>query len=144
MKFTAVVKEEREVEVAAIELDIPAEEIEDSENNQGSPFPDKFKSRGVYTIRILAETGKVVEWPEGVVVDVHTKPRDSGSYRLLGPKGETVASIEQDYVPGCCDFDGESYGDYVVLKISGDGSVDGFSRSFTARRVRDAFFPVSV
>lgn len=73
------------------------------------------------------DTGQIAAWPENVpAIDLYAKPRDGGSYRLLGPDYKVIAAIEQDYVPNRC-IPGD-YGDYVDLKIDATGKITNWPR----------------
>lgn len=74
-------------------------------------------------------TGKVLNWPEGVEASVHYKVCDDGEYWLLNESRERIAQWKGYYVPNSilC-MDGSGFGDYIILKISGDGLVRGWRR----------------
>jgi phosphoribosylformylglycinamidine (FGAM) synthase PurS component len=56
------------------------------------------------------------------------KVRDRGSYTLLDPQMQTIAKIEQDYVPHGV-IPG-SYGDYIELDIDANGKIRNWPKSF--------------
>ena len=75
------------------------------------------------------ENGSIVNWTKGVVADVHYKICDAGKYYLTDRLGATTHKRENDYVPSeyLC-FGGEGYGDYIIMKIDGDGKIEGYKR----------------
>lgn len=68
------------------------------------------------------ETGKIKDWPEGTVADVHYKVCDDGAYELLDENRQVVRRIE-GYVPDIMCPKGEGYGDYVIMDIGPDGVI---------------------
>ena len=76
-------------------------------------------------------TGKVLNWPEGVEAAVHYKVCDEGEYWLLNENRERIAQWKGYYVPNdiLC-MDGSGFGDYIILKIGGDGLVRNWRRPY--------------
>lgn len=72
-------------------------------------------------------TGAVKGWPVGVTADIHYKVCDAGEYWLQDANGKRVAKWGGYYVPNdfLCPND-NGYGDYIIMKINGDGNVDGW------------------
>jgi hypothetical protein len=72
------------------------------------------------------ERGIVLNWPQGVTADVHYKVCDDGEY-WLGTDSEKLARWCGEYVPEdyLCHGD-EGYGDYIILRIDGNGSISSF------------------
>lgn len=68
------------------------------------------------------DTGKIEGWPEGTTADLHYKVCDAGVYTLLDENRETVKQID-GYVPSIMCPEGNGYGDYVIMKIGGDGKI---------------------
>ncbi len=120
-----------EADVTHLAISIPEDEVCNGDCYEGDGrLPESFKVKdGDYTIYIDVETGKIANWPEGLVVDAYFKPRDGGSYALLDKTREVICAAINEYVPSCCGW-GEGGGDYLELKVSGDGSVAGFSTAF--------------
>lgn len=93
-------------------------------DENGSLIP--FRVCDYWCPLINMDTGIVLNWPVGMVADVHYKVCDGGEY-WLGTEAERVASWKGDYVPE--DFlchGGEGYGDYIILRILGNGTICGF------------------
>jgi hypothetical protein len=121
MKTTVTRKITQEIEIAEVEINIPRDEIEDSENGVPPELQSKFMVGDYWRIVVGIDTAKIADWPQGTAVELHTKPRDGGIYRLLGPDGKELAKIENNYVPNRV-IPG-SYGDYIELNINAEGVV---------------------
>jgi hypothetical protein len=100
-------------------------------------IPNDFPLRDgdMWNATIEIDTGKILNWPVGKSGDMHMKVCDEGSYFLLNEKGETIVSIEEDYVPNRL-IPGE-YGDYVELKINEEGIITNWPKSPSV----EDFFP---
>jgi hypothetical protein len=68
------------------------------------------------------ETGVVQRWPAGTVAEIHYKVCDDGAYFLLDDEFQIVKKID-GYVPPIMCPEGGGYGDYVIMKIDGDGKI---------------------
>ncbi len=79
----------------------------------------------VWCPTIELETGKVIDWPEGLTADIHYKVCDQGCYRLLDADRNVL--IEKDgYVPDILSPGGNGYGDYIIMKIDGAGQIENW------------------
>ena len=74
------------------------------------------------------ETGVILNWKIGTVADVHFKVCDDGKYHLLDENDNIVSSIIDDYVPKILDIHGESYGDYIIMKIDENGFIEKWNK----------------
>ena len=112
----AKIKIEKEVEIKMVKVDVAVRYGEDD-------IPKDFPLRrgDMWSAIIDIDEGKVLDWPEGKTGRLQMKVCDEGSYFLLDDKGNTVLSIEQDYVPNAL-IPGR-YGDYIDLKISESGLI---------------------
>jgi hypothetical protein len=77
------------------------------------------------------ETGRIVDWPQGVTADVHYKVCDDGRYRLLDA-GRAVLCTIDGYVPKIMSPGGSGYGDYVIMKVGPDGLIESWRRDLDA------------
>lgn len=75
---------------------------------------------------ILIDTGKISNWPQGVVADIHYKVCDAGSYWLFDENHEDVAAIEEDYVPKIMCPEEDGHGDYIIMKVNCDGFIENW------------------
>jgi hypothetical protein len=95
------------------------------EDKDGSLIP--FRSKGTWNPTIEIETGLIRDWPQGTSASVHYKVCDSGSYLLAEEDGNRVMQIIENYVPRClCPLE-EGYGDYIIMKIDGEGRIEGWN-----------------
>lgn len=119
-----------QLEVAAIQCILPV-------NYGEEDIPLDFPGRqgDVLTLTLDLHTKKIRGW-KGGAKRIHMKVVDQGEYLLQGLQGETIASIEQGYVPDCIP---NKYRDYVVFEIDPDGTLIGWRPD--AEEVADAFFP---
>lgn len=85
--------------------------------------------RETWSIVVDAPTGKIHNWPEGTTAEVHYKVCDGCCVTLDfdadGERGEWVG--ENMYVPKLFSPGGDGYGDYVILKVNGDGYIEGWN-----------------
>jgi len=96
--------------------------VNGKEDTDGTLIPFR---RGDYWHPIIElRTGKVVDWPQGMTADIHYKVCDDGEYWLGDASGKKSAKWTGHYVPNAFLCVGDNgYGDYIILKISGDGSI---------------------
>lgn len=111
-----------EVEVSSIEIIVP---VNYGEEDMPNDFPGR--SGDTWHVQIGIEKGLLFlsngrSFP-AVDLDLNMKVVDGGTYRLLGPAGDTIVE-RQDYVPDC--FPGTHYGDYLQFKIVG-GKVENWN-----------------
>lgn len=72
------------------------------------------------------DTGIIRNWEQGKKASIHFKVCDAGSYYLLDEKGETILSIENDYVPKMMCPKDKGYGDYIIMDIDENGKIEDF------------------
>lgn len=84
--------------------------------------------QGEYWVPVInLRTGVIKDWPDGVTASVHYKVCDSGEYWFQDATGQRVAKWRGSYVPDEFLCPNESgYGDYIILKIDGHGTIDGW------------------
>ena len=68
------------------------------------------------------ETGIVSNWPKGTIADISFKVCDEGIYQLVDSCGHIVKKID-GYVPSIMCPEEDGYGDYIIMKIDGDGKI---------------------
>lgn len=129
MKATVTVK--KEVEVKFVKVHAGARYWEDStvngvEDTNGKLIP--FREGDYWCPVIDIDSGKIIGWPQGTTAEIHYKVCDDGSYYLLDADGNTVLSIEDNYVPNCL-IPGED-GDYIIMSIDETGLIEEWSPSF--------------
>lgn len=72
---------------------------------------------------ININTGKIVNWAQGVKASIHYKVCDNGTYKLLDINMELIKKI-RDYVPRMLSPKEEGWGDYIIMDIDPDGQIN--------------------
>lgn len=96
--------------------------ISDTEDGDKMPFHENARWRPV----IELETGRVIWWPWGMNADIHYKVCDAVEYWLEDAEGKRV-KWRGEYVPGFLSVGERGYGDYIIMKISEEGIIEGWS-----------------
>jgi len=96
------------------------------EDSDGSLVPLR-KGKNWCPVIELA-TGKISDWPQGTVAEVHYKVCDQGEYWLANSTGSRVAKRKGHYVPDdlLCVGD-RGYGDYIIFNVGADGTIAGWT-----------------
>ena len=126
----ARIKIEKEVDIKYCQVKAEVRYWEDSEVNgvedeNGNLIPCRVGDLWCPLIDI--DNGVIINWEEGKEAKVHYKVCDAGSYYLQDEQGETILSIEDNYVPNSL-IPGE-YGDYIVMTINKDGVIKEWKSS---------------
>lgn len=87
------------------------------------PMPNDHLGGGIWMPLIDLETGTIVDWPSGTMADIHYKVCDDGTYQLLTEDRRTIVREVEGYVPSIMCPEGSGYGDYVIMKVDGDGRI---------------------
>ena len=122
MKVTVIKKEQ--VEVKFVLIDINPRHLDE----EIKPVP--LLRGDTWEVIVDLETGKIRDWPQGEEREYYWKICDAGSYHLLDKNGEAALSIRNNYVPNNL-LPGE-WGDYLDLKINGEGVITNWLKSPTA------------
>lgn len=99
--------------------------INGAEDEAGTLIP--FRNGDLWEPVIDLVAGRIVDWPEGVVADIHYKVCDQGEYWLLDADKKRIAKWSDDYVPNallCPEVEG--YGDYIIMAVDGSGAIRGW------------------
>lgn len=97
------------------------------EDDDGSRIPFRVGDRWCPVIEL--ETGRVVNWPAGMVADIHYKVCDDGDYWLRDDERREVGKWTGDYVPDAFLCHGaRGFGDYIIFTVGADGIVAGWER----------------
>lgn len=103
-------------------------EVNGVADEEGSLIPCRIGEN--WKLEIDIETGKIINWKQGVAANVHYKVCDSGEYSLLNNEGKTIVWFE-GYVPKCMCPKDKGYGDYIIMDIDTDGQIKNWK--FTAK-----------
>jgi len=129
----AVVKIKKEVELKTLHVEAGVRYWEDTEINgeadteNGDNVP--CKEGELWKPIIDLETGKILNWEHGKKAEVHYKVCDAGSYFLKDAEGETVLSIEDNYVPKILCPKENGYGDYIIMDIDETGQIANWKQT---------------
>ena len=81
-----------------------------------------FRKGNNWNPTIDIETGVIADWPVGTVANIHFMVCNTGVYQLADSDGKVVKEID-GYVPKFMCPEGEGYGDYIIMKIDGNGKI---------------------
>lgn len=101
--------------------------INGQEDSEGDLVP--FRRGDLWCPVIRLEDGMVMDWPAGMIADIHYKVCDAGQYWLLDDNRQRVAQWAGYYVPDdfLCPTE-NGYGDYIIFKVGVDGLIKGWSK----------------
>jgi hypothetical protein len=107
------------VEIEKIVIDLHIRYVGDTEDDDvPTDFPGLEGNN--WKAVVMIGSGQILGWPEGEEREMYCKVCDAGIYTLFDASGNSVGEIA-GYVPhGVVPGD---WGDYVHLKISGDGVI---------------------
>lgn len=101
-------------------------EVNGVEDTEGTLIPGRCGD--IWEASINLEDGRFENWPAGTTADIHYKVCDAGEYWLLDANGNRVA-YREGYVPTSFLCHGDNgYGDYIILKVGGDGKIAEYER----------------
>lgn len=120
----ARIKIEKEVDIKMVKIDVA---VRYGDEDMRNDFP--LRKGDMWSAIIDIDKKKILDWPQGIQGNFYMKICDEGSYFLLDAEGNTVASIENDYVPNSL-LPGE-YGDYLALDIDEEGIITNWKSSIS-------------
>ena len=100
--------------------------VNGDEDTEGDLIPLKQGNRWVPVIRLA--DGFIAGWPQGVSADIHYKVCDQGEYFLINAALQRVSKYRSYYVTDMLSVGDDGYGDYIILKVNGDGFIEGWTR----------------
>jgi len=86
-----------------------------------------------FTVEIA--TGRVLDWVKGNTARIYSKPVDSGVYAFLDGNKTIIKEIE-GYVIDGLDIDSSGYGDYIILRILEDGSIEHWDSDLIMKNIK--------
>lgn len=98
-------------------------------DEDGSRIP--CREGGLWAPLIDLENGKIENWTQGVIADIHYKVCDEGIYSLLNDQREEVITID-DYVPSIMCPKDNGYGDYVIMDVDANGVIQNWKVTLDA------------
>lgn len=127
MELTLTVKKQVEVKTLHVRAKVRYWEdatINGVEDKDGKLMP--CRQNEMWCPIIDLETGRITNWETGTLASIHYKVCDAGSYYLKDSEGNTVASIEEDYVPSLLCPEENGYGDYIIMEVNNLGEIRGW------------------
>ena len=108
----------KQVEIKFVKVDVAVRYDEDDIPND---FP--LRKGDMWSGTIDIDEGRILGWPAGKTGNMRMKVCDQGSYHLLDVNGETLLSLEEDYVPNKLLPPRDGCGDYIHFIIEGTGKL---------------------
>lgn len=120
------IKVEKEIEIKTLIAKVAVRYYEDAtvngiEDIEGNLIP--CKEGNLWCPIIHFDSGIICNWKEGVEAKIHYKVCDEGNYYLQDDEGNTVLSIEENYVPEIMCPNGQGYGDYIIMDVDKNGQI---------------------
>ena len=100
---------------------------EDTQNGDKIPC----KCDDLWSPHIEIETGKILNWEQGVKAEVHYKVADCLGYEIYDKNGIIVLSAEDGYVPNTLSPKRNGYGDYIIMDIDENGQINNWKFNFS-------------
>lgn len=130
MKVELTVKKEFEVKYLLAEVGArywEDSEVDGVEDVKGDLIP--CRDGEYWKPLIELETGKIVNWEIGKTAKIHYKSCDDNLFKLLDEKQEVVVSRDGYVIDMMCPAE-NGYGDYVIMSILEDGTIEDFDIDF--------------
>lgn len=116
------IKVEKQVDIKAVKVILP---VLYGEEDMPLDFP--LREEDSWSALIEVDTGKILDWPQGREGSFYMKVCDGGMYELFDSSFNSVAKIDNNYVPNEL-IPGE-YGDYVDFKINKEGFINNWPKN---------------
>ena len=91
------------------------------EDEQGDLIP--CREGDIWKPIINVDSGKILNWTQGVTAEVHYKVCDQCSWELLDESGNVIKSVKDEYVPDTLCPKEEGYGDYIIMDVDANGMI---------------------
>lgn len=101
--------------------------VNDCEDADGTLIP--LRKGNDWCPIIDLDAGRIMDWPDDCIANIHYKVCDGGEYWLLNGERERIAKWGGYYVPDeflCPGTNG--YGDYIILTVNNCGSIADWER----------------
>ena len=124
MKITLKVEKEFEIKTLLVKAGVRYYKdatIDGVEDEKGDLVPCKVGELWMPEIDI--ETGKILNWKQGVKAEIHYKVCDQCGWELKDENGAIVLDEDGDYVPDTLCPKDSGYGDYIIMDIDENGQI---------------------
>ena len=129
------IKVEKEVELKTLLVKAGVRYWNDSEINGENDTEEGdnilCKVGNLWSPEIEIETGKILNWKQGVKAEIHYKVCDCCGYELKDENGKVVLSAEDGYVPETLAPKERGYGDYIIMDIDENGQIANWKFDFS-------------
>ena len=129
------IKVEKEVELKTLVVKAGVRYWNDSEINGENDTEEGdnilCKVGNLWSPEIEIETGKILNWKQGVKAEIHYKVCDCCGYELKDENGKVVLSAEDGYVPETLAPKERGYGDYIIMDIDENGQIANWKFDFS-------------
>jgi len=130
MKVELTVKKEFDVKYLLAE--VGARYWEDSsvdgvEDTEGDLIP--CRDGDYWKPLIDIETGKILNWEVGKTAKIHYKSCDDNIFKILDKDSNVIKEINSYVIDMMCPTE-NGYGDYVIMNILEDGTIENFTANF--------------
>ena len=136
----AKIKIEKEVELKTLIVKAGVRYYEDATINGMPDIEENLtpcKQGNLWCPIIDIDTGIITNWEIGKTADIHFKVCDNGSYYIQDSEGNTVLSIEDDYVPKMLCPKSNGYGDYIIMEIDENGQIFNWKQTLYGFNQKD-------
>lgn len=127
-QIEVTIKQKVEVKTIYVEAGVRYWEdarVDGVEDEQGDLIPCRDGDTWKPIIEI--ETGKILNWKQGVKADIHYKVCDDGTYSFMDSDFKRVATIDGYYVPKFMSPKENGYGDYIIMDVDENGIIQNWN-----------------
>ncbi len=124
------ITEEKTINVSYLRVSVGARYYEDAKLNGIEDAEKKMPCiiENYWCPLIDIDSGRILNWEEGNKADLHYKVCDNGKYSLMNAYFEVLKDFT-GYVPSIMSPNGESFGDYIIMKIDEKGFIENWNPS---------------
>lgn len=127
MKIFINTRKKVEAKVLSVEAGVRYWEdatVNGTEDTDGKLIP--CRAGDLWKPEIDIDKGVILNWEQGKTAQIHYKVCDSGCYYIKDDAGNLLLKIEDNYVPAIMCPEGNGYGDYIIMNVLADGSIENW------------------
>lgn len=95
-------------------------------------YSDHYRWRPIIAI----ETGRIINWMQGITADVHYKVCDDFICDIVDEDDIAIASYD-GYVPKIMCPAEDGYGDYIIMNIDENGFIKGWNKELIKKLIKE-------
>lgn len=99
------------------------------DTEEGDNIP--CKKGDLWCPEIDIDTGKILNWKQGVSAEIHYKVADCCGWELRDETGSVLMIAEDGYVPDTLSPKEAGYGDYIIMDIDENGQIADWNFNFS-------------